>query len=935
MSVTESFLTKLSKTIAKECPRPENVLLVLPSRRAAIFLKSALAAAYNKTILAPQFYTFDDLVAELTSFSTEDRFSLFLKLHQCYQELLQEEGEEGENLESFLNWAPTLISDFNDIDRYGINGPDLFSSINEVRALETWNINGEPLTQTQEEYIALWKRIGKLYHRFKADLVEQETGYAGLAYRIASENIDLEDDKLDYDHIYFAGFNALSNTEETIVKKLVQRKKASIYFDADDFYLNNEMHEAGTFIREYIKNWSFTKVNWIEKHFEQPKEVNIRSCPSSYAQAIVCADILANVSPDKALKTAIVLNREDLLLPVLYNLPENISALNITMGYPVGSSPIASFINAIIAMWQSPDDRKKNAFYYRTLMDVLNHSFFCHLHQNTAQIELLKEAIIHKNYVYVSQKHILKYLLGETDLSFFFEVAAQNVGHCNQKLLKVLEILRKNLTNHNQEITSSSEVERSLLIEQVYHYTLVFNRIAQLIEEFDSLKDCSLRLFRKLIQQLINKEKIPFVGEPLKGVQLMGLLETRALDFDHVILLNVNEGVLPAGKKTNSLLPYDIKRTFGLPNYQEQDAIFAHHFYRLLQRSKKIDLIYQNSSDDFGAGAEPSRFIEQMRHEFPPMGIQLNEVPYEPKVEIKVSEKAVFKNEKVIQKIKDHLTNGLSPSAINKFLSCPLDYYYRYVLGLGEQNELEEDIQSSTFGTCIHNTIEKLHEQHLGKVLDAPIFKAFENSYEKILKQEFLEFLNANDLVRGKNLLTFEAAKRYLFEFLEFQRNLSEKNQIIHWATEKIISAPLAIELNDNVQVIKLKGTVDSIVSVGGTRYLLDYKSGKVEANDLKLKSNKLEIESIAKKQKALQLLSYAFQYYVSHPDAEEITPCIYSFRNKQAGFIPLLLDQKRVSKSEVLSLYPELLQTILSSLLNTNDNFMHDPESKYCQYCL
>ena len=932
--MTSSFIERLSQTIAAECKQPENVLIILPSRRAGTFLKRALAKAYQKNILSPSFYTFDDLVEELTSFQSIDNFNLFLRLHSCYEQLLSEEGLPAENLEAFLNWAPTLLSDFNDIDRYLVNSLDLFASIDEVRAIETWNIKGEPLTPTQEEYIALWKRIGKLYQRFTRDLVSQRISYPGLAFRVAAETLEEVHPQLKYEHIYFAGFNALSASEEAIIKYLVRIKKASIFFDADQFYLNNEMHEAGTFIRSFQQNWNFTKINWVSDSLSQPKTINIRSCSSSYAQAVVCADILAEVNLQEELNTAIILNKEELLVPVLYNLPDNISALNITMGYPVGNSPLSSFVNALIALWQSPQQRAKSAFYHKTLVDVLNHSFFVHLYPEPASIDVLKEQIIERNYVYVSTKRILSTLKESESIAFLFEVENQSLAYCNDKMLSVLELLKSNLIAAAQSADQKKQVEYSLLLEQVHHFTVVFRKISTLTQEFESLRNCSLRLFRKLIQQLINREKIAFVGEPLKGIQLMGLLETRALDFDHVILLNVNEGVLPAGKKNNSLLPLDIKKKFGLPSYQEQDAVFAHHFYRLLQRAQKVDLIYQSSSDDFGSGAEPSRFIEQIKHEFPPLGITVNEIPYEPETEISAKEKVIKKDQNTLKKIKAHLAHGLSPSAINKYLTCPLDYYYRYVLDLGEQEELEEDIQSSTFGTCIHNTIEKLHENHLGKALDSIILKEFETKCDQILTDEFLSFFAKEDLERGKNLLTFEAAKKYVREFLRFQKSLNEKNQIVHLATEQKIKATAEVHLAGREQIVHLKGTIDSILTVGGLPHLLDYKSGRVEINDLKLYSNKLELKSLKKKQKALQLLSYAYQYYQENPEAPELIPCIYSFRNKQAGLIPLKLDNQNITKSEVLDLYPQLLESILTPLLSLEEDFQHDVDSSYCQYC-
>ena len=294
---------------------------------------------------------------------------------------------------------------------------------------------------------------------------------------------------------------------------------------------------------------------------------------------------------------------------------------------------------------------------------------------------------------------------------------------------------------------------------------------------------------------------------------------------------------------------------------------------------------------------------------------------------------SVLKSASILDQIKNHLAAGLSPSALNKYLSCPLDYYYRYVVGLGEMDEMEEDIQSSTFGTCIHNTLEKLHKQDLKKSISPEILKTYLKQANQILEAEFLEFYNSADLKRGKNLLTFEAAKKQVEKFLRYEMQLSAKEELIHLSCESSVQAELTVQMESEEIPVKLKGKVDGILSLGGSQLLLDYKTGKVEEKDLSLDSEKL-FEKLSSYTKALQLLSYAYQYYISNPNANEISPCIYSFKNGSAGFIFLKLNKEKITKTEVLELYPKVIQHIVRDLLNSTLNFEHESDSKYCQYC-
>ena len=932
----DSFLNKIAKGIAEKHNEPKNLCFVLPSQRAGTFLKQALAKNYHEihgceSIQLPTVKTLDDFVVELSDFTVLDKLTAFFKLFDTYQIILKEENEKQENIDEFINWAPTLLADFNEIDKYTVNSLEIFSYINDVRAMETWNIDGKPLTEHQVNYLKLWKRFGKLYHAFKKETIANKETYTGLIFREVAENIEELHLKPTYEHIVFAGFNALSKSEETIISQFVKTKKASIYWDADSYYLDDENQEAGYFLRKFKKNWSFSDFNWAETHFKDGvKNIRIHNCNTNYAQSILAADILSK-STGNELNTALVLNKEDLLLPVLNALPDNISAANITMGYELKLTPLSSFVNILLDLWYSKTGKEKNAFYYKNVIQFLEHNYTELLIKDKQKLVELKKDIIKFNKIYVGTKFMFKYLDDSPLIKTIFSSETQDLADNTQKILTVLANLKDTLTD-----ASSNKYDKSLQIEFVYHYTLVFRKLHQTIQDNPVIRNSSLKVYRLLINQLVNKEKVSFYGEPLKGIQIMGMLESRALDFEHVIVMSVNEGTLPAGKKNHSFIPYDLKREFGLPTHTEHDAIFANHFYRLLQRADNIDILYHTGSDDFGAGTEKSRFIEQIIHELPKYNKQINITTseYNPVPVISERTKELPKSDELLNTIKVKLKKGLSPSAMNTLASCSMNFYYRYLVGLGELEEVEESIKSSTLGTCIHDTLENLHKLSLGLPLDEITLKNYRKLANSHLEQEFLKYFSEKDLKTGNNLLTYEVAKNYVKKFLDYELELIKEHKYTVVQVEDNIAHDIPLNINNEEVPTKIHGKVDVISELDDNKLLLDYKTGKVENAELNFKDYTQFYTGKKKKSKALQLLTYAWVYYMENPETTHISPCIYSFKNSKAGFMYLKYNNKIISKKDVLEIFPKVVDALASKLMNKKTALVHDQDSLYCEYC-
>lgn len=932
----ETFLRELAKEIAARFDEPKDLCVVLPTKRAIVFFKQELAKAYNKTFWAPEFHSLGEFVERQSGVKKEDKLLLILELYDSYLKVAKGEAED---LESFLKWAPTLLGDFAEIDRYLIEPTNLFGYINEARALEYWNVNGEPLTNAQKNYLHFWKLLGDIYFQFNRDLKNKGKSYAGMQFRMVAENINSVIDNLPYKKVIFAGFNALSEAEEKIIYRLVKSGVGEVFWDGDDYYVNKPEQEAGMFMRRMKRKYPTIPFSWSKNHLEtKAKKVNIVACNTDLAQTQYACEILSKkYKNSEGQKTAVVLNNEELLLPLLYNLPSNVEAANITMGYNLKLTPLASFINIWLDLWNNQRNQKEGKhFYFKNVFRLLEHPYFSVLvNEKVEELKGLKNSLIKRNVIYVGKLDFEKYFPGSPFLDILFAESELKTIEINNSFLKLFSLLKDSITK-----VSLSDVEKSIHTEYLFSYTVVLRKFDKVLEDSIHLQNVGNRIYKKLLNQLVGSESLSFFGEPLKGLQIMGMLETRLLDFDRVILLSVNEGVLPQGKKENSFIPYDIKREFNLPTHIEHDAVFANHFYRLIQRATEVDLVYLNGKNDFGASTERSRFIEQVQFELPRVNekIEISEIGYSAAPSIVDSELTFVRSKEVIQKIIDLLEGGISPSAFNKFIQCPLDFYYRYVMKLGEAEEVEEKLQHSTFGTCVHETLEDLYEPYIGKSLLIQDIEKMKPLVNGILHEKFLKYLSMSDLKSGSNLLTFEVAQQYVFNFLKQEiktivRAKEKGDDYIVLQQEEVLETIVPVKIGEDVIDVKIRGFADRIGQLGSTIQLIDYKTGKVEPGDLSI----TKWDSLAtnpKKSKALQLAIYSLAYLNAKDSITDFEGGIYSFRNFKAGLLTMKYNRKKVTAQSIREEVPLVIAQIVEEMLNANLQFTHDPKSDYCNYC-
>jgi len=909
----QSFLEKLSAEIIKKHPEElGEVSIVLPSRRAVVFLNYQFQQQIKQNSWLPKIFSLEDFIVSLGDFTILDQIDLIFELYSIHKKV---EGKNAESLEDFMSWGGILLQDFNEVDRYLVDPKKLYNYLTEAKEIESWNLEAAELSDFQKKYLYFWKSLGQYYQLFTEQLLSEKKAYQGLAFRKIAESLESKQLQFEEDtHLYFAGFNALTKSEQKIIDALVDQKGAKIYWDADKYYLENPIQEAGKFLRIHQKREK--EFNWVfDNLLQDSKEINIYGISGNVAQAKLIGDLLSKKAKSEAIRnTAIVLSDENLLMPVLESIPEGIDQLNITMGYPLSNSIFYHFFESIAALhYKKTKNTIGGGFYYKDVLGLTEQLVFQLFGNNIIkEVNAIGDRIKKERLIYVPAE-VFNELETAVGISFI------NLNKNNPAtLIAVMQDFCKKVKISAYE--KLNEIEKEFL----YGFYKALNRIAELDAKQSALQ--SFETLLQLFRQILATESISFVGKPLEGLQLMGVLESRTLDFEHLILSSLNEGILPSGKTQNSFIPYDIKRKFELPSYKEKDAIFAYHFYRLLQRSKKIDLIY-NSRADVLSGGERSRFIEQLINELPKANpnITLKHHTLSPAIPTGKSKAfSIPKTDEHLEMIKSHLKNGFSPSALNSFMMCPLNYYYRYILGMREEEIIEEQIEHSSFGSIIHNTLEDLYTPYVNTLLDLKSIAQMKSKVAEQLQKNYHSLLKIQP-TKGNHRLAFEVAKRMVEDFLKTEESLLKaKNEIHLIGLEKKIEHQIDIKVDGQTTIpITIKGKIDRIDRLNGKLRIIDYKSGKVDSAKLTYKDS----EALQKSDKGIarQILLYQMAYELESETSAEAG--VISMQNINGGFLSLKTNSAK-EDAEVL------LKTVVANMLNKEKAFEHDEDSLYCTFC-
>ncbi len=932
--MNESFLSKTANFILdKYKEHTEDICIVLPNRRASLFLRRFIAERLAKNVWSPKIFSIEDFIENLSDYHLADNISLLFYLYKIHQEI---EGKDARDFDDFMSMGEIMLHDFNEEELYLTDVEALYAYLSEAKAISLWNLDGQPLSEFQKKYLKFYNSLYIYYKNLNDTLAANNIAYQGMMYRGVAEHIATKE--TSYKKIIFAGFNALTRSEEAILDYLLKENKAEVLWDADNYYVKNTMQEAGRFVRNYMQTWAKPEFNWVEDNFAtDAKEINVIGIAQKigqvkYAGSILKELYLKNGNLDN---TAIVLSDENLLLPMLHSIPPELEEFNVTMGLSFKNTTLFSLFDSILFMHENRTRLIKSTtakgFYYKDVLKVLSHPYI----RKVAQVDDIIAKISTSNKISYRSDELFsgkgEDLFNENNLRFLF-IYYEKPGQIINCLHKLIDILKLHLKDSNADMLEK---------EYLYHFAKLLYNLNAIPELHQSI--IKLQTFRKIFTRLASNATIPFYGEPLKGLQIMGMLETRTLDFENVIILSVNEGILPTSGIANSFVPLDIKREFGLPVYQDKDAVFAYHFYRLLQRASTVYVLYNTESDDF-SGGDKSRFIYQLTHELPLFNpnIKINEsllnvsISTDIDTEAIVIEKDALINSLLFQKA----TKGFSASALNTYINCSLQFYFKNIADIQEPEEVEGVIEANTLGSVIHSVLHELYTSYTSQVLTTEMIDAMLPKVEQLVIDKFKDIYVDGDISFGVNLLTSQMAVVYINNYLAYEKNqinkfAKENTYITVKSLEQKYETIIEIKTDNTILPVKLIGYIDRVDAIANMLRITDYKTGKTEKRELKIEIP-LEVITESKYAKSFQILMYAYLYSKENPDnLPLIESGIISFRSLANEFMNLNFVGDDTISKDTLVMFDDLIKQLMQDIFDSGLPFTQTLQTDNCKYCV
>lgn len=931
---------------------------VFPNRRAGLFFQKYLSEISEKPLFSPSILTINDLFMQLSGMHPADKIQMLFRLYELYK---QRSGSS-ESFDEFIYWGEMLLNDFDDIDKYMVDARMLFRNVSDLKSLDDdFNYLSPEQVQAirsfwssfypkgdspnQQHFLELWEILYDLYAGLRTSLAKDGCGYDGMIFREVVEQLEKEPmSDFPFDQVVFVGLNALSVSEERLLLALQKKGVADFYWDYVGPWVTDPDNKASFFLGRNLR--LFPSRMQLPATEPVQAEIRVMGVPSAIGQAKQVYPILQaladeqQLTDESVLRTAIVLPDEHLLVPVLNVIPEAIQHINVTMGYPLAGTPVAALMEYILTLQKNIRyiDRVP-VFYFRDVLPILNHQYV--MAAAPEEVSQLVKDMTTGNRIYVHAADLNRHEL----LSILF-TPVQNTEELSDYLIHVLEALnaclRNNRPNPDDEEMISNNTQTTVDIEQefIFHYFATVNRMKEVMREVKI--EMRLDTYFRLLKRMTDLITIPFEGEPLSGLQVMGVLETRALDFDRLIILSMNEGIFPLKKAANSFIPYNLRRGFGLPTYEHQDSVWAYHFYRLIRRAKQVTLLYDTRTTGLQTG-EVSRFVHQLRYHYQyPL---IDELVVYDVASSAVPPISVQKTAEVEKLLSDFLFGGpraLSASAINTYLDCPLKFYFSVLEQIQEEDEITETVERDVFGSILHKVMEDLYAPFKGKLVTADLLKLLRKDQPLLtgtIARAFAELFFKSPVVRpleGENFLTGEMIRKYAEKILEQDARFTPFHYI---ESEKKVRA--TITLSDK-RVVQLKGFIDRVDSLDRVLRIVDYKTG----------SGKLDFESVEglfdkeakdRPKAVMQVFLYVWMYqqlpeYTGMP----IQPTIYYLRTLfKRSFDPVVEQKKGRGKADKVNSFQDFasdfedkLRQCLDEIFNLDIPFTQTETGKACAYC-
>ena len=971
----KTFLGEVAEKVCVDNPLLEDVTVVFPNRRAALYFRKQLSGFLKRPAFAPHILTIEDFIAGFSDLQVPDKLVLISVLYQAYNKVLGSSGyadsDSIDSLEKFYFWGEMLLRDFDEVDKYMVSARQLFQDLSNQKELDAtfdylteeqqeflknfWGNFDENQSLNKKRFVQVWRRLGDLYDQFKNDLLAKGFAYEGMLHRIIAEELPTMAAEKTGGLFVFAGFNALTTAEERIISFFVDGAGAKVYWDTDAYYVNNVVQEAGKFFREYQghpvlgKTFPQDVPANFQKKISSGREVHLFGAAQPVAQAKLMAQILKEellkgMNPEE---TLIVLADEKLLMPVLHGVSGVVEKLNVTMGFPLASTPFFNFIELLVDLQIT---RKDDHFNHRQVLGILGHPYVVAADPVSAHNK--RKEITRQNWVLIPKS----YLATEIPLHrIVFQEVDSSTGSVSIALIHHLQSVIQEIGALN----TISDFDK----EYGFQFLKFFNQLETVLNDTGDLqhergpdRDTApdtqgIKSFLRLFRQLVRVQKIPFTGEPLKGLQVMGVLETRNLDFKNVFMLSLNEGAFPATGSKGSYVPHNIKRAYGLPTIAHQDAMYSYLFYRTLQRAENIYLFYNSETDVLGQG-EMSRYLQQLLFE---SGLNIRKHVLHNAIQPhSITPVTILKNAEILEAlVKLNEGNihfqGISPSALNSYIECRLQFYFRHVAKIKEPKEVEEELDARMLGNFLHTVMEKFYKdltsrkasrlvektdfKHTGRTVDLLIDQVFIDTY-KLDPDKPVEYA-------GQRLVVREVVRRFAARILKMDEDYAP------FTIEALEQGGLTypVDIDRHPFKITVGGKIDRVDSNGEDLRIIDYKTGKDE----------LEFESIdslfsregRRNKAAFQTLLYALMYVNSRDRSVamnyqgkkslKVVPGLINRMNLFDEGFTFGLKLGRQPVDDVERLFPEFaqkLKELFDELFDPAQPFDQTANPDNCKYC-
>ncbi len=928
----KKFLERTAEQIlAKHGNNLSDVLVLMPNQRSCTYFRNELKRQAQQAVFTPEISTLQNWALAQSSLVVADSIELVSELYACHKQI---GGTLA--LDDFIGTANVLLEDFDELDLQMANAKSFFKNLELLQSMKTYE-PGEVPTAYKLEYRKFWEDFGKLYHLLREKLFAGNKAYRGMILRHVAEN--LKDIQMESSApVYLIGFSGLNRTDEVIISHLTATTNAEVIWDADNYYVRDEMKEAGLFFRQYKSKFRTGDKVFTDGISNTKKTIQIIGAAKNVGQVKVTADILQNqlqLNETNALETVIVVPDEKLLSPLIANIPSNITALNITMGLTIAGSNPATFLDILFRLYHNSQKyqskNRSQRFYYKDVFDLLQHNY-CRLLFGNLKTDAFVELMKSQNRILIRKEELDKAFEGAIN-SILFE--GDDTKLYAQQLLQIVNALLDKLIKRTRGGNSALAAETEITFR-------LLNIINNTQNIFSTGENIGIKTYIALLKEDFRNTRVPLEGDPVQGLQIMGLQETRSLDFKNVIFLSANEGILPSGKNMRSYIPYEMRREF-LTTHKERDAVTAYLFYRLFHQAENVFILYNTEPDELGGG-EKSRFILQLQQELQPANPQAEIADMifaiDPPPAIAEKYISIQKNENILLKLEGILTaSGLSPSALNTYINCSLQYYFRYIAGLREEEDMEENMEAATIGSAVHHALEKIYAEKVGALVTVDFVEAqLQNKQriESLVREHLAKRFDNESLSNGKNLLLFKVCVKLTEEYLKHEKkNIQQLSDAGEDLRIELLEGKLEYTIPVNGKEIKVAGRVDRIESVGGVVQIADYKTSKYTTIPVLTEETWDELTIDPKYSKPVQLMVYAWLYNRMNGKNIPIRSGIYWLRERKKNLDTVRVDKiNDVLDAATILRFEEKLKAVLAEMLNEEIPFAKTKDEERCKFC-